>query len=39
MPVRELTRDVVRSFQRNGLPDLASAMAVQTILAIVRRRS
>ena len=35
MPLRELTRDVVRSFQRNGLPNFASAMAFQTVLATV----
>lgn len=35
MPLRELTRDVVRSFQRNGLPNLASAMAFQVVLALV----
>ena len=35
MPIRELTRDVVRSFQRNGLPNFASAMAFQTVLALV----
>ena len=35
MPIRELTEDVVRSFQRNGLPNFASAMAFQTVLALV----
>jgi membrane protein len=30
-----LTKDVVRSFQRNGLPNFASAMAFQVVLAIV----
>lgn len=35
MPLRELTRDVVRSFQRNGLPNFASAMAFQVVLAMV----
>lgn len=35
MPLKELTLDVVRSFQRNGLPNLASAMAFQTVLALV----
>jgi membrane protein len=33
--VWELTKDVVRSFQRNGLPNFASAMAFQAVLAIV----
>jgi membrane protein len=31
----ELAKDVVRSFQRNGLPNFASAMAFQVLLAIV----
>ena len=31
MPVRELTVDVVRSFQRNGRANLASAMAFRVI--------
>src|SRR5215212_6095008 len=35
MPVRKLTRDVIRAFQRNGLPNFASAMAFQVILAMV----
>jgi membrane protein len=35
MPLRELTRDVIRSFQRNGLSNLASAMAFQVVLALV----
>jgi membrane protein len=35
MPVRELTVDVVRSFQRNGLGNFASAIAFQVILALV----
>jgi membrane protein len=35
MPVRELTMDVVRSFQRNGLANFASAMAFQVLLAMV----
>ena len=35
MPLRELTGDVVRSFQRNGLANLASAMAFQAVLALV----
>jgi membrane protein len=35
MPPLDLARDTIRAFQRNGLPDLASAMAFQAILAIV----
>jgi membrane protein len=35
VPIRELTKDVVRSFQRNGLPNFASAMAFQAVLALV----
>jgi membrane protein len=35
MPLRELTMDVVRSFQRNGLPNFASAMAFRVVLALV----
>ena len=35
MPVRELTIDVVRSFQRNGLVIFARAMAFQVVLALV----
>jgi membrane protein len=35
MPPPDLARDTIRAFQRNGLPDLASAMAFQAILAIV----
>jgi membrane protein len=35
MPVRELTIDVVRSFQRNGLVNFGSAMAFRVILALV----
>lgn len=35
MPVRELTMAVVRSFQRNGLANYASAMAFQVVLAMV----
>jgi membrane protein len=35
MPIRELTMDVVRSFQRNGLVNFASAMAFRVILALV----
>jgi membrane protein len=35
MPVRELTLDVVRSFQRNGLANFASAIAFRVILALV----
>jgi membrane protein len=35
VPLWELTKDVVRSFQRNGLPNFASAMAFQALLAMV----
>jgi membrane protein len=35
VPVGELTMDVVRSFQRNGLANFASAMAFQVVLAMV----
>lgn len=35
MPVRELTRDVVRSFQRNGLANFASAIAFRVVLSLV----
>jgi membrane protein len=35
VPVRELTVDVVRFFQRNELPNFASAMAFRVILALV----
>jgi len=35
MSVRGLTRDVVRSFQRDGLANFASAMAFRVILALV----
>lgn len=35
MPVWGLTKDVVRSFQRNGLANFASALAFQVILALV----
>ena len=35
MPFRELTTDVVRSFQRNGLANFASAIAFRVILALV----
>jgi membrane protein len=35
MPVRQLTVDVVRSFQRNGLANFASAMAFRVVLAMV----
>jgi membrane protein len=35
MPVRELTVDVVRSFQRNGLANFGSAIAFRVILALV----
>jgi membrane protein len=33
--VWELTRDVVRSFQRNGLANFASAIAFRVVLALV----
>jgi membrane protein len=33
--LRKLTRDVVRSFQRNDLPNLAGAMAFQVVLALI----
>jgi membrane protein len=35
VPVRGLTMEVIRSFQRNGLANFASAMAFQVILALV----
>ena len=35
MALRELTRDVVRSFQANGLQNFASAMAFRVVLALV----
>src|SRR5215210_1876698 len=35
MPVWDLTRDVVRSFQDNGLPNFAGAMAFRVVLALV----
>src|SRR4051794_7195234 len=35
MPIRELTRDVVRSFHPNGLAVFASAMAFRVVLAFV----
>jgi uncharacterized BrkB/YihY/UPF0761 family membrane protein len=35
MPMRELTMDVVRSFERNGLAIFASAMAFRVLLAMV----
>ena len=35
MPIRELTTDVVRSFQRNGLANFASGIAFRVILALV----
>jgi uncharacterized BrkB/YihY/UPF0761 family membrane protein len=35
MPFRELTTDVVRSLQRNGLANLASGIAFRVILALV----
>jgi membrane protein len=35
MPLRELTADVVRSFQRNGLANLAAAMAFRVVLALI----
>jgi len=33
--VRELTREVFRSYHRNGLPNFASAMAFRVVLALV----
>jgi membrane protein len=35
VPVRELTIDVVRSFQRHGLVNFGSAMAFRVVLALV----
>ena len=35
MPVRELTTDVIRSFQRNGLVNFASALAFRVVLTLV----
>jgi membrane protein len=35
MPVRELTVDVIRSFQRNGLANFASAIAFRVVLSLV----
>jgi len=35
VPARELTRDVVRSFQRNRLPVFAHAIAFRVVLALV----
>jgi membrane protein len=35
VPLRELTRDVVRSFQDNGLTNFASAIAFRVVLALV----
>jgi membrane protein len=35
VPIWGLTKDVVRSFQRNGLANFASAMAFQVVLALV----
>jgi membrane protein len=35
VPVRELTRDVVRSFQRHRLPVFAHAIAFRVVLALV----
>jgi membrane protein len=35
VPVRELTRDVVRSFHRNGLTNFASAIAFRVVLSLV----
>src|SRR5215213_4559716 len=34
MPVRQLTIDVVRSFQRNGLANFASAVAFRVVLSL-----
>jgi membrane protein len=35
VPVRELTTDVVRSFQKNGLGNFASAIAFRVVLSLV----
>jgi len=35
VPVRELTVDVIRSFQRNGLANFASAIAFRVVLSLV----
>jgi membrane protein len=35
MPLRDLTKDVARSFQDNGLPNFAGAMAFRVVLALV----
>jgi membrane protein len=35
VPVRELTLDVIRSFQRNGLANFASAIAFRVVLSLV----
>src|SRR5215212_3168382 len=35
MPVRQLSIDVVRSFQRNGLANFASAVAFRVVLSLV----
>jgi membrane protein len=35
VPVRELTTDVVRSFQKNGLANFASAIAFRVVLSLV----
>jgi len=35
MRLRELTRDVVRSFQGNGLPNFAAAIAFRIVLALI----
>jgi membrane protein len=35
MSLRDLTRDVVRSFQANGLPNFAGAVAFRIVLALV----
>src|SRR4051794_36174924 len=35
MPLRELTRDVVRSYQQNGLPTFAGAIAFRIVLALI----
>jgi membrane protein len=35
VPLRKLTKDVVGSFQRNGLPNLASALSFRIVLALI----
>jgi membrane protein len=35
MPVWDVAKDVVRSFQHNGLPNFAGAMAFRVVLALV----